>query len=547
MAQQTFPLKTGQTLELGIVSLSSEGRGIGRFEGLAVFVPYTLPGDRITAKVIRLQKNFAEAELIELLSPSEYRISPVCPVFGSCGACSLMHAKYSAQLELKRIIVEDAMHRIGGFGNVSVPPVLGMTEPLRYRNKAVFPFGNRNGRVVFGCYGRKSHNLIPIDDCLLQANDTITVMKTICDWANAFGIGAYSPDSKGILRSAVIRITSGGIMVVIVTTGVLPHRDELVSMLTEALPAVRSIIHNINPDDTNLVMGRKSRTVFGSPTVTDRLCELRFDVSAESFLQVNPSETLKLYSVAIDALDIKPTDSVIDLYCGIGTISLLAAKRAKNVLGIEVVPSAIENAKANAIKNGITNAEFICGAVEDVIPKLLTSEKQDFTSLILDPPRKGADPKAIEAIIASGIPRIAYISCNPATLARDCKLLSSAGYTLEQIRPVDMFPETEHVETVVQLVRKKPDTHIDITVDMDELDLTSSESKATYDEIKDYIFDKHSVKVSSLYIAQVKQKHGIIERDCYNNPKKENPKQPQCPPEKVKLIEEALRHFKMIP
>ena len=453
MAQQTFPLKTGQTLELGIVSLSSEGRGIGRFEGLAVFVPYTLPGDRITAKVTRLQKNFAEAELIELLSPSEYRISPVCPVFGSCGACSLMHAKYSAQLELKRIIVEDAMHRIGGFGNVSVPPVLGMTGPLRYRNKAVFPFGNRNGRVVFGCYGRKSHNLIPIDDCLLQANDTITVMKTVCKWANAFGIEAYSPGSKGILRNAVIRITDGGIMVVVVTTGALPHRDELVSMLTEALPAVRSIIHNINPDDTNLVMGRKSRTVFGSPTVTDRLCELRFDVSAESFLQVNPSETLKLYSVAIDALDIKPTDSVIDLYCGIGTISLLAAQRAKNVLGIEVVPSAIENAKANAIKNGITNAEFICGAVEDVIPKLLTSEKQDFTSLILHPPRKGADPKAIEAIIASGIPRIAYISCNPATLARDCKLLSSAGYTLEQIRPVDMFPETEHVETVVLMTR----------------------------------------------------------------------------------------------
>lgn len=449
MAQQTFPLKTGQTLELGIVSLSSEGRGIGRFEGLAVFVPYTLPGDRITAKVTRLQKNFAEAELIELLSPSEYRISPVCPVFGSCGACSLMHAKYSAQLELKRIIVEDAIHRIGGFGNISVPPVLGMTEPLRYRNKAVFPFGNRNGRVVFGCYGRKSHNLIPIDDCLLQANDTITVMKTVCEWANAFGIEAYSPGLKGILRNAVIRITDGGIMVVIVTTGALPHRDELVSMLTEALPAVRSIIHNVNPDDTNLVMGRKSRTVFGSPTVTDRLGELRFDVSAESFLQVNPSETLKLYSVAIDALDIKPTDSVIDLYCGIGTISLLVAKRAKHVLGIEVVPSAIENAKANAVKNGITNAEFICGAVEDIIPKLLTSEKQDFTSLILDPPRKGADPKAIEAIIASGIPRLAYVSCNPATLARDCKLLSSAGYTLEQIRPVDMFPETEHVETVV--------------------------------------------------------------------------------------------------
>ena len=547
MAQQTFPLKTGQTLELGIVSLSSEGRGIGRFEGLAVFVPYTLPGDRITAKVIRLQKNFAEAELIELLSPSEYRISPVCPVFGSCGACSLMHAKYSAQLELKRIIVEDAMHRIGGFGNVSVPPVLGMTEPLRYRNKAVFPFGNRNGRVVFGCYGRKSHNLIPIDDCLLQANDTITVMKAICDWANAFGIGAYSPDSKGILRSAVIRITYGGIMVVIVTTGVLPHRDELVSMLTEALPAVRSIIHNINPDDTNLVMGRKSRTVFGSPTVTDRLCELRFDVSAESFLQVNPSETLKLYSVAIDALDIKPTDSVIDLYCGIGTISLLAAKRAKNVLGIEVVPSAIENAKANAIKNGITNAEFICGAVEDVIPKLLTSEKQDFTSLILDPPRKGADPKAIEAIIASGIPRIAYISCNPATLARDCKLLSSAGYALEQIRPVDMFPETEHVETVVLLSKGEIDSKkIRVEFSLEDMDTSGFQQGATYEQIKGRVLEQTGLKVSSLYISQIKRKCGLEVGQSYNLSKKENAKQPQCPPEKEKAIREAMKYFGMI-
>ena len=547
MAQQTFPLKTGQTLELGIVSLSSEGRGIGRFEGLAVFVPYTLPGDRITAKVIRLQKNFAEAELIELLSPSEYRISPVCPVFGSCGACSLMHAKYSAQLELKRIIVEDAMHRIGGFRNVSVPPVLGMTEPLRYRNKAVFPFGNRNGRVVFGCYGRKSHHLIPIDDCLLQANDTITVMKAICDWANAFGIGAYSPDSKGILRSAVIRITSGGIMVVIVTTGVLPHRDELVSMLTEALPAVRSIIHNINPDDTNLVMGRKSRTVFGSPTVTDRLCELRFDVSAESFLQVNPSETLKLYSVAIDALDIKPTDSVIDLYCGIGTISLLAAKRAKNVLGIEVVPSAIENAKANAIKNGITNAEFICGAVEDVIPKLLTSEKQDFTSLILDPPRKGADPKAIEAIIASGIPRIAYISCNPATLARDCKLLSSAGYALEQIRPVDMFPETEHVETVVLLSKGEVDSKkIRVEFSLEDMDMSEFQDGATYPQIKEYVLEHTGLKVSNLYISQIKRKCGIEVGKNYNLPKSEDSRQPQCPPEKEKAIREAFKYFGMI-
>ena len=547
MAQQTFPLKTGQTLELGIVSLSSEGRGIGRFEGLAVFVPYTLPGDRITAKVIRLQKNFAEAELIELLSPSEYRISPVCPVFGSCGACSLMHAKYSAQLELKRIIVEDAMHRIGGFRNVSVPPVLGMTEPLRYRNKAVFPFGNRNGRVVFGCYGRKSHNLIPIDDCLLQANDTITVMKTICDWANAFGIGAYSPDSKGILRSAVIRITSGGIMVVIVTTGVLPHRDELVSMLTEALPAVRSIIHNINPDDTNLVMGRKSRTVFGSPTVTDRLCELRFDVSAESFLQVNPSETLKLYSVAIDALDIKPTDSVIDLYCGIGTISLLAAKRAKHVLGIEVVPSAIENAKANAVKNGITNAEFICGAVEDIIPKLLTSEKQDFTSLILDPPRKGAYPKAIEAIIASGIPRIAYVSCNPATLARDYKLLSSAGYTLEQIRPVDMFPETEHVETVVLLSKGEIDSKkIRVEFSLEDMDTSGFQQGATYEQIKGRVLEQTGLKVSSLYISQIKRKCGLEVGQSYNLSKKENAKQPQCPPEKEKAIREAMKYFGMI-
>ena len=662
-AVRAVPLKTGDEIEIEITALSSGGHGIGRYQGFAVFVPFTWMGDHITAQITKVQKNYAEAKLVDILIPSPERVEPPCPAFGSCGACSLMHASYSAQLEAKRRIVQDAFERIGGISGVTVKPTIGMDTPLCYRNKASFPFGNHNGRVVFGCYEKRSHRLIPLDGCLIQNEKSIIAMKTLCKWANDFGIRAYDPTptgsmgngrrrardasavsstntkKQGILRHGVIRCTEGGTMVIVVTTGKLPHRDELVERLLSAIPDIKSIIHNVNPNDTNLIMGRENRVVFGSDTVIEDLNSLSFAVSAQSFLQVNPKQTIVLYNAAIDALELNMSDSVIDLYCGIGTISLLMAKRVKQVLGIEAVPAAIEDAKRNAVRNKLNNASFICGSVEDVLPKILrhgsvrhgtsarmtdngngmenrafacgsikteSSESQgslsacdsaeggichgtldtgnesvacgsiktespeslgslptydsneggtypgtlgagkEFTALVLDPPRVGVDKAAIDAIAASGIGRIAYVSCNPATLARDCKLLCAGGYVINSVQPVDMFPETEHVETVCLLSKLKSTQHIEVELDIDELDLTAAEKKATYDEIKAYVLEHSGLKVSSLYIAQVKQKCGIIERKNCNKPKSEDAKQLQCPPDKEKAITGALKHFGMI-
>ena len=713
-AVRAVPLKTGDEIEIEITALSSGGHGIGRYQGFAVFVPFTWMGDHITAQITKVQKNYAEAKLVDILIPSPERVEPPCHAFGSCGACSLMHASYSAQLEAKRRIVQDAFERIGGISGVKVKPTIGMDTPLCYRNKASFPFGNHNGRVVFGCYEKRSHRLIPLDGCLIQNEKSIIAMKTLCKWANDFGIRAYDPTptgsmgngrrrardasavsstntkKQGILRHGVIRCTEGGTMVIVVTTGKLPHRDELVERLLSAIPDIKSIIHNVNPNDTNLIMGRENRVLFGSDTVIEDLNSLSFAVSAQSFLQVNPKQTIVLYNAAIDALELNMSDSVIDLYCGIGTISLLMAKRVKKVLGIEAVPAAIEDAKRNAVRNKLNNASFICGSVEDVLPKILrhgsvrhgvsaqmtdngngienrafecgsiktespesegslpaydsneggichgsvrhgvsaqmtdngngienrafecgsikteSHESQgslsandsneggtypgtldtgkesvacgsiktespesegslpacdsaeggtypgtlgagkEFTALVLDPPRVGVDKAAIDAIAASGIGRIAYVSCNPATLARDCKLLCAGGYVINSVQPVDMFPETEHVETVCLLSKLNAKQHIEINLDMDELYLTDAEKKATYQEIKDYVLEHSGLKVSSLYIAQVKQKCGIIERKNCNKPKSEDAKQPQCPPDKEKAITEALKYFGMI-
>ena len=624
-AVRAVPLKTGDEIEIEITALSSGGHGIGRYQGFAVFVPFTWMGDHITAQITKVQKNYAEAKLVDILIPSPERVEPPCPAFGNCGACSLMHASYSAQLEAKRRIVQDAFERIGCISGVTVKPTIGMDTPLCYRNKASFPFGNHNGRVVFGCYEKRSHRLIPLDGCLIQNEKSIIAMKTLCKWANDFGIRAYDPTptgsmgngrrrardasavsstntkKQGILRHGVIRCTEGGTMVIVVTTGKLPHRDELVERLLSAIPDIKSIIHNVNPNDTNLIMGRENRVLFGSDTVIEDLNSLSFAVSAQSFLQVNPKQTIVLYNAAIDALELNMSDSVIDLYCGIGTISLLMAKRVKKVLGIEAVPAAIEDAKRNAVRNKLNNASFICGSVEDVLPKILRHGSvwhgvsaqmtdngngienrafecgsiktespesegslpacdsaeggtypgtlgagKEFTALVLDPPRVGVDKAAIDAIAASGIGRIAYVSCNPATLARDCKLLCAGGYVINSVQPVDMFPETEHVETVCLLSKLNAKQHIEINLDMDELYLTDAEKKATYQEIKDYVLEHSGLKVSSLYIAQVKQKCGIIERKNCNKPKSEDAKQPQCPPDKEKAITEALKYFGMI-
>ena len=580
------PLEIGRQYELNIDSISSEGQGIGRYSGIAVFVPLALPNERVLVKVKRIKKNYAEAELIHVLSASPYREHPACEVFGRCGACSLMHMCYENQLEVKRMLVRDALERIGGFKDISVNSTMGMDKPLRYRNKAVFPFGNMQGKVVFGCYERKSHSLVETQDCLLQSETAIGVMKAICAWANKFGIKAYEQktyrddyagvnqgqrngkgqtknelkECEGILRYGIIRTTSEGTMVVVVTTGALPYEKELVERLCRMKLGIVSIQHNINLRNDNLTMGEKSRLIYGRKTIQEELDGLSFDVSVESFLQVNPSQTLRLYDTVVNKLKLTKEDSVLDLYCGIGTISLLMARKAGHVLGVEVVQAAIEDAKRNAEYNVIDNAEFICGRVEDFLNnyKKVMSDKTDLahrsknsanaiTAIVMDPPRRGAEPQAIDAIIASGIRKLAYVSCNPATLARDCKRLSAGGYEITYVQPVDMFPETEHVETVVILSKGEIDSKkIRVEFSLVDMDMSEFQNGATYSQIKAYVLEHTGLKVSSLYISQVKRKCGLDVGQNYNLSKKEDAKVPQCPPEKEVAIMEALKHFQMI-
>ena len=354
---------------------------------------------------------------------------------------------------------------------------------------------------------------------------------------------------RGFLRHVLVKrgFQTGEVMVVLVTgTPIFPARNNFTRALLKLHPEITTIIQNVNDRYTSMLLGQNEKTLYGPGYITDILCRLRFRISAKSFYQINPVQTEMLYGKAMEFAELTGKETVIDAYCGIGTIGMVAAKKAGQVLGVEVNRDAVRDARENAKLNRVKNIRFVCADAGDFMVDMANAGEH-CDVVFMDPPRAGSDTAFLSCALTLAPRRIVYVSCNPETLARDLNFLTKRGYRAEKIQPVDMFPHTDHVETVVQLVRKKPDTYIDITVDMDELDLTSSEAKATYDEIKDYIFDKHRVKVSSLYVAQVKQKHGIIERDCYNNSKKETPNQPQCPPEKVKLIEEALRHFKMIP
>ena len=460
-----------------------------------------------------------------------------------CGGCPLLPLPYPEQVAKKQARVSTLLGHYA-----PVEPLRAMQEPWHYRNKAIATFAMQRGKLVLGLYAEGSHRVLPGCQCLLQSEVLNRTLSAVLDAARACRWVAYDEDrGTGLVRHAVLRTSrEGKVLVTLVTARPeLPGSRNFCTALRKAAPWVVGIVQNINPTQTSAVLGNREKTLFGRDFVTDTLCGLQFAISSRSFYQVNPVQTEVLYRTALELAALTGKETVIDAYCGIGTIGLSAAARAGRVIGVERNPAAARDAAANARRNRIANAEFVCADATEWMMQQADKLRPDV--IFLDPPRAGSTPECIAAVAKMNPRRIVYVSCDPETLARDIVLFGRNGYRARRCLPVDLFPHTKHVETVVQLVRKKPDTYIDITVDMDELDLTSSEAKATYDEIKDYIFDTYRVKVSSLYIAQIKQKHGIIERDCYNNSKKDNTKQPQCPPEKVKLIEEALRHFKMIP
>jgi len=451
------PVQRNDDITLTVHAIGSEGQGIGRYKGFTVFVPFALPGETVRTHIIKVTSGYAVGKLLSVEEKSPNRIEARCPEFGRCGGCTLMHLSYAEQLKFKQEEVHNALTRIGGFNAPRVFVTLGMENPDFYRNKGSFPFAsNTDGTVSFGFYAQRSHRLVALSDCAIQREETLLCAQAVCDWANRCGVAAYDEKSgRGVLRHVMARVSdeNGAVMAVIVTTGKLPYREELIGILRERVPGLCSIIHNKNKEDTNVIFGKEFHTVWGKDRLPCVICGLQFNVSAASFLQVNPQQTEVLYQAALDALSLNGTERIADVYCGIGTISLMLARHAAFVDGIEVVPEAIADARQNAEKNRITNVRFHCAPAEEALPKLV-SDGFHPDAVVIDPPRKGCERPVLDALISCGVKRLVYVSCNPATLARDAKILAEGGFSLVSAQPVDMFPQTAHVETVVLLSRE---------------------------------------------------------------------------------------------
>lgn len=535
---------------LEIEDCGIDGEGIGKADGFTVFVKDAVIGDTVTAKIIKAKKNYGYGRLMEVLKPSPYRVEPKCEFARQCGGCQLQALSYDQQLVFKTNKVKGHLERIGGFTDIPMEPIIGMDELFHYRNKAQFPVGrNKEGKIVTGFYAGRTHNIIENRDCALGVAENKEVLDRVIAHMEKYGIEPYNEvTGKGLVRHVLIRygyFTKEVMVCLILNGNKIPKEEQLVKSLCE-IPGMTSITINVNKKHSNVILGEEIRLLWGQEYITDRIGDISYQISPLSFYQVNPMQTQKLYAKALEYADLHGQETVWDLYCGIGTISLFLAQKAKFVRGVEIVPAAIENAKENAKLNGLENTEFFVGKAEQVLPREYKKNGVYADVIVVDPPRKGCDETLLETMIEMNPERIVYVSCDSATLARDLKYLCERGYELRKVCPVDQFGMTVHVETVVLLSQQKPDDTIEIDLDLDELDATSAELKATYQEIKDYVLKEFGLKVSSLYISQVKRKCGIEVGENYNLPKSENARVPQCPKEKEDAIKAALKYYAMI-
>lgn len=452
------PVEKNQYYIMDIDDLGHKGEGIGKIKGFTVFVPRGLPGDKIEVKVVKVKKNYAYGRLIKIIQPSQHRVQELCPVAGRCGGCQIQSMKYKSQLDFKTKIVKDNIERIGGLKDVKIHNCIGMDNPWRYRNKAQFPVGTgKDGKIAIGFYAPRSHDIIDNPVCHIQHVFADKVIEVVKKFMEDNRIPSYDEiTGRGLIRHIVTRIgfETDEAMVVIVTNGTqLSRKDDLISRLITEVPAIKSIVQNINTRNTNVIMGEKNITLYGQSYITDYIGELKFKISSNSFFQVNPIQTEYLYNKAVEYAGLSDKEVVFDLYCGTGTISLFMASKAQKVYGVEVVAQAIEDARNNAAENEIKNVEFIEGEAEKIVPELY---RKGITAdvIVLDPPRKGCDESLLETIKQVRPQRIVYVSCNPSTLARDLSILEKGGYKTIEIQPVDMFPHTVHIETVCLLSSK---------------------------------------------------------------------------------------------
>ena len=585
MKKEEVQYRKNDVIEFDIIDYGNEGEGIGKTDAFTWFIKDTVIGDRVRASVMKLKKNYGYARLLEVIKPSRDRVEPPCKVARACGGCTLQASSYKSQLRFKENKVLSSLERIGGFSRDSYEydGIIGMEEPFRYRNKAIFPVGkNKAGEVISGFYANHSHTIIENDDCLLGVKENKQILDIVLDFIRKFRIEVYDEDShNGLVRNILIRkgFHTAELMVCIIINGDrLSHTSELVEALL-SVEGMTSISLNINKAKTNVIMGKEMINLYGNGYIEDYIGDIKFRISPLSFYQVNPEQTFKLYSKALEYANLSGNEVVWDLYCGIGSISLFLARSARQVYGIEIIKEAIDDAIENARINGIDNASFYVGEAEKVLPKLYgdfesgkdksgdnegnkidggnvskvsdVSDKEVVNKfapdvMVVDPPRKGCDKLCLDTMIKMNPERIVYVSCDCATLARDARYLCENGYGLRRVCVVDQFGHTGHVEVITLLSKLDSKKYISVELPMDDMDLTSAESKATYKQIQNYVLEKFGFKVSTLYIAQVKKKHGLEVREHYNISKNENQNDPQCSIKKDEAILDALKHFQLL-
>lgn len=542
-------LKKNDIVEVEIVDLTHEGAGVAKVDGLVFFVENALPSEKILMRVLKVNKKIGFGKVEKYLVQSLHRNQDLDLAYLRSGIADLGHLSYPEQLKFKTKQVKDSLYKIAGIADVEVAETLGMEHPVKYRNKAQVPVRRVNGVLETGFFRKNSHNLMPLEDFFIQDPVIDQVVVALRDLLRRFDLKPYDEkEQSGLIRNLVVRRGhySGQIMVVLVTTRPKVFRvDQLIEQVIKQFPEIVSVMQNINDQNTNAIFGKEWRTLYGQDYITDQMLGNDFQIAGPAFYQVNTEMAEKFYQTAIDFAELKKDDVIIDAYSGIGTIGLSVAKHVKEVYGVELIPEAVENSKKNAQLNNISNAHYVCDTAENAMKNWLKDGIQP-TVILVDPPRKGLTESFIKASAQTGADRIAYISCNVATMARDIKLYQELGYELKKVQPVDLFPQTHHVETVALLSKLDVDKHISVEIELDEMDLTSAESKATYAQIKEYVWNKFELKVSTLYIAQIKKKCGIELREHYNKSKKDKQIIPQCTPEKEEAIMDALRHFKMI-
>ena len=548
---------------LKIEDCGIDGEGIGKADGFTVFVKDAVIGDTVRAKIMKAKKNYGYGRLEEIITPSPDRVEPKCQFARQCGGCQLQALSYEKQLEFKTSKVRGHLERIGGFTDIPMEKILGMEQPFHYRNKAQFPVGkSKDGRIITGFYAGRTHSIIENRDCALGVTRNKEVLDRVIAHMEKFHIQPYDENTgKGLVRHVLLRygfFTDEMMVCLIINGEKLPGEEALVKSLRQ-IPETVSVMVNVNKKRNNVILGEKVRLLWGQPYITDKIGEISYQISPLSFFQVNPYQTGRLYGKALEYAQLSGNETVWDLYCGIGTISLFLAQKAKMVRGVEIIPAAIENAKENARLNGFDNTEFFVGKAEEVLPEQFARTGERADVIVVDPPRKGCDETLLSTIIKMQPDRVVYVSCDSATLARDLKYLCERGYELKKVCPVDMFPNTVSVETVVLLSHKKPDGHINVKVEFGDgegkvpLDNIAKRAESykpkervTYKMIKEYIEAKYGFKVHTAYIAEVKRDLGLPMYDAPNAV--EELKQPRKHPtaEKVEAIKDALKHFEVI-